>query len=110
MACKRPAVRDRLAPYKNMIIKDKKSRPIEDLRISVTDRCNFRCSYCMPKEIYNSNYSFLKKDNILSFEEILRVVKVLNNFHIKKSNEVEFLYKNKKKVGFFEKFFNLFSR
>ena len=84
MACKRPAVRDRLAPYKKMIVKDKKSRPIEDLRISVTDRCNFRCSYCMPKEIYNSSYSFLKKDNILSFEEILRVVKVLNNFHIKK--------------------------
>lgn len=48
-------------------------RPVRDLRISVTDRCNFRCSYCMPKEIFNREYEFLGRDLLLTFEEIARV-------------------------------------
>ena len=50
---------------------DKFGRKLEDLRISVTDRCNFRCRYCMPEELYGEAFEFLKKDQILSFEEIL---------------------------------------
>ena len=67
-----------------MIITDKFSRKLRDIRISVTDRCNFRCSYCMPKEIYDSNYKFFKKSEILSFEEIIRVTKILASFGVKK--------------------------
>ncbi|RIO69736.1 GTP 3',8-cyclase MoaA, partial [Staphylococcus haemolyticus] len=48
-------------------IKDKLGRPIRDLRISVTDRCNFRCDYCMPKEIFGADYVFLPKDEFLTF-------------------------------------------
>jgi GTP 3',8-cyclase len=47
-------------------------RPLHDLRISVTDRCNFRCTYCMPKEIFGRDYAFLPKDQVLTFEEIHR--------------------------------------
>ncbi|HIM36496.1 MAG TPA: radical SAM protein, partial [Dehalococcoidia bacterium] len=46
---------------------------MRDLRISVTDRCNFRCHYCMPAEIFGEAYEFLPKDEILSFEEIARL-------------------------------------
>lgn len=49
---------------------------MRDLRISVTDRCNFRCTYCMPKEIFNREYEFLSRDLLLSFEEITRVARV----------------------------------
>ncbi len=45
-----------------MTLLDTRSRPLHDLRISVTDRCNFRCVYCMPKEIYGKGYQFLPKD------------------------------------------------
>jgi cyclic pyranopterin phosphate synthase len=48
-------------------------RPLRDLRISVTDRCNFRCSYCMPKEVFDKNYPYLPQTALLSFEEITRV-------------------------------------
>jgi cyclic pyranopterin phosphate synthase len=47
-------------------------RPLRDLRISVTDRCNFRCSYCMPKEVFDKDYPFLPHASLLSFEEITR--------------------------------------
>ena len=67
-----------------MNITDKFSRKLRDLRISVTDRCNFRCSYCMPKEIYTSDYKFFKKTEILSFEEIIRLTKVLASLGVKK--------------------------
>ena len=56
---------------------DTLGRPVRDLRISVTDRCNFRCSYCMPKEIFNREYEFLSRDLLLSFEEITRVARLL---------------------------------
>ncbi|MEO8312425.1 MAG: GTP 3',8-cyclase MoaA [Caldimonas sp.] len=52
---------------------DTLQRPLRDLRISVTDRCNFRCSYCMPKEVFDRDYSFLPQSSLLSFEEITRI-------------------------------------
>jgi GTP 3',8-cyclase len=55
---------------------DQFSRPLSDLRISVTDRCNFRCSYCMPKEIFNSSYAYLPQKALLSFEEITRLAQI----------------------------------
>ncbi len=63
---------------------DTLSRPIRDLRISVTDRCNFRCSYCMPKEVFNSDYEFLRRDDLLSFEEITRISNVFAQLGVKK--------------------------
>jgi len=48
-------------------------RPLTDLRISVTDRCNFRCSYCMPKEVFDKDYAYLPHSQLLSFEEITRI-------------------------------------
>jgi len=55
---------------------DKRSRPLRDLRVSVTDRCNFRCSYCMPRDAFGKGHRFLPKREILTFEEISRVVHV----------------------------------
>lgn len=63
---------------------DTLSRPIRDLRISVTDRCNFRCTYCMPKEVFNSDYKFLRRDELLSFEEIARLSNVFGLLGVKK--------------------------
>ncbi|MEX8516977.1 MAG: GTP 3',8-cyclase MoaA [Leptothrix sp. (in: b-proteobacteria)] len=58
------------------LLSDRLSRPLRDLRISVTDRCNFRCSYCMPKEVFDKNYPFLPHSALLSFEEITRLARV----------------------------------
>lgn len=55
-------------------ISDRFNRPLRDLRVSVTDRCNFRCVYCMPKETFDKNYRFLPRSELLSFEEIEKVV------------------------------------
>jgi len=55
---------------------DSLNRPVRDLRISVTDRCNFRCTYCMPKEIFGPEYKFLTRDEKLSYEEIARVAAI----------------------------------
>ena len=55
---------------------DRLGRPLRDLRISVTDRCNFRCPYCMPEEIYGESYRFLPKPQILTFEEIHRLARL----------------------------------
>ena len=55
---------------------DLRGRPLRDLRISVTDRCNFRCSYCMPKEIFDKDYAYLPHSALLSFEEITRLARV----------------------------------
>jgi cyclic pyranopterin phosphate synthase len=57
-------------------VKDRLGRPLRDLRISVTDRCNFRCPYCMPAEVFGKDYAFLPREDILTFEEIVRVVRV----------------------------------
>lgn len=63
---------------------DQLHRPIRDLRISVTDRCNFRCTYCMPKEIFGDDYAFLPKDKLLTFEEITRVARMFASLGVKK--------------------------
>ena len=55
---------------------DALGRPLRDLRISVTDRCNFRCVYCMPKEVYGRGYQFLPKDQLLTFEELGRLTRI----------------------------------
>ena len=56
---------------------DTLGRPLRDLRVSVTDRCNFRCPYCMPREVFGEAHRFLPKDQILTFEEIARVVSLM---------------------------------
>ena len=56
---------------------DRFRRPLRDLRVSVTDRCNFRCPYCMPAEIYGERYEFLNKAELLTFEETARLVAVM---------------------------------
>ncbi|MCL0044101.1 GTP 3',8-cyclase MoaA [Dehalococcoidia bacterium] len=58
------------------MIKDLLGRPMKDLRISVTDRCNFRCTYCMPAEIFGERYEFLPKPELLTFEEIARLARI----------------------------------
>ena len=60
-----------------MAIEDAYNRPLLDLRISVTDRCNMRCRYCMPREHFDGDYEFLPKEDILRFEEIVRIVQSL---------------------------------
>ena len=65
----------RLPYYPNMLL-DTLKRPLRDLRISVTDRCNFRCVYCMPKEIFGSDYQFLQRSEVLTFEEITRLARL----------------------------------
>jgi len=63
---------------------DKLGRPLHDLRISVMDRCNFRCPYCMPKEKFHENYRFLKSQDRLSFEEILRLSRLFAALGVRK--------------------------
>jgi cyclic pyranopterin phosphate synthase len=58
------------------LLTDTLARPLRDLRISVTDRCNFRCSYCMPSEVFNKDYAFLPQTSLLSFEEIARLARI----------------------------------
>ena len=74
-ASRMPAIPERLvAP--NGMLSDTLARPLRDLRISVTDRCNFRCSYCMPSEVFNKDYAFLPQTSLLSFEEITRLTRI----------------------------------
>ncbi len=69
----------------NMVpILDKFRRPLRDLRVSVTDRCNFRCPYCMPAEIYGERYQFLPRNDLLTFEEITRIVNITVGLGVKK--------------------------
>jgi cyclic pyranopterin phosphate synthase len=63
---------------------DTRGRPLRDLRISVTDRCNFRCTYCMPKEVYGRDFQFLERSQLLNFDEIHRLVKVFRGHGIEK--------------------------
>ena len=60
----------------NGLLADHLGRPLRDLRISVTDRCNFRCSYCMPKEVFDKTHAFLPHSALLSFEEITRTARL----------------------------------
>jgi GTP 3',8-cyclase len=63
---------------------DQRARALRDLRISVTDRCNFRCSYCMPKEVFNKDYPYLPHSDLLSFEEISRLARLFVAQGVKK--------------------------
>ena len=65
-------------------IQDALGRPLKDLRISVMDRCNFRCSYCMPEEKYHPNFKFLSSEERLPFEDIIRITKIFANLGINK--------------------------
>jgi len=66
------------------LAQDRLGRPLRDLRISVTDRCNFRCTYCMPREVFGESYRFLPHDQLLSFEEIARLAKIFADQGIEK--------------------------
>src|SRR6202166_5421709 len=67
-----------------LLPRDTLGRPLHDLRISVMDRCNFRCPYCMPKEKFHENYRFLKSQDRLSFEEILRLSRLFAALGVRK--------------------------
>ena len=66
------------------LAQDKLGRPLRDLRISVTDRCNFRCVYCMPKEVFGKDFQFLDRKALLSFEEIERIARIFRGLGIEK--------------------------
>ncbi len=63
---------------------DLRGRPLRDLRISVTDRCNFRCSYCMPKSVFDTNYKFLPQDQLLRFEELVNIAQTAHKMGLEK--------------------------
>ncbi|MHA6528770.1 GTP 3',8-cyclase MoaA [Paenibacillus sp. BAC0078] len=65
-------------------LQDQLRRPIHDLRISVTDRCNFRCSYCMPKEVFGDDYAFLPTSELLTFDEIERLTRLFVSLGVSK--------------------------
>ena len=71
----RPAVDDRNGDPGEPAL-DRLGRRLHDLRISVTDRCNFRCTYCMPREVYGRDFAFLPQDQVLTFEEIERLARL----------------------------------
>ena len=64
-----------------MTVTDALGRPLRDLRISVTDRCNFRCVYCMPREVFGRDYEFLERAELLTFEEIERLARIFVGDH-----------------------------
>src|SRR5690625_2593582 len=63
---------------------DQLQRPLRDLRISITDKCNFRCTYCMPREVFGPDYPFLPHHELLSFEEITRVASICTQLGLRK--------------------------
>ena len=73
-----------LAPALPGPVADARGRPLHDLRISVTDRCNFRCIYCMPKDVFGHDYPFLPHAELLTFEEITRVARVFAGLGVRK--------------------------
>ena len=70
--------------FENGHLIDERGRPLRDLRISLTDHCNFRCRYCMPKEKFDSKHQFLAHTELLSFEEIKRLVGIFLRFGVQK--------------------------
>jgi len=69
---------------RTITVSDTLQRPLRDLRISVTDRCNLRCSYCMPREIFDKNHVFLPRNELLSFEEITRLARLFVDLGVEK--------------------------
>ena len=68
----------------SVALEDTFHRPLRDLRVSITDRCNFRCVYCMPKEVYGRDYAFLPRRDLLTFEEIVRLARVFAGLGVEK--------------------------
>ena len=79
-----PLIDALIAPPPAGLLLDTLGRPMTDLRISVTDRCNFRCSYCMPKEVFGKDYRYLPHDALLSFEEIARLARLFGQHGVRK--------------------------
>ncbi|HWL27447.1 MAG TPA: GTP 3',8-cyclase MoaA [Burkholderiaceae bacterium] len=77
-----PAVAARVAADGTLV--DRRDRPLRDLRISVTDRCNFRCTYCMPREVFDGSYKFMPHSALLSFEEITRIAGIAVDHGVEK--------------------------
>ena len=78
-----PSIHEQLlAPHD--CTQDQRGRSLRDLRISVTDRCNFRCTYCMPKEVFNQDYPYLAHKELLSFEEITRLTTIFSTLGVEK--------------------------
>ena len=71
-------------PLRDGVLVDTRGRPMRDLRISVTDRCNFRCVYCMPREVFDAGHEFLPHSAILSFEEITRLARIFVGLGVQK--------------------------
>ena len=78
------AGRPAAAQFAGGALVDTRGRPMRDLRISVTDRCNFRCVYCMPREVFDANHQFLPHSAILSFEEIARLARIFVGLGVQK--------------------------
>src|ERR1043165_8101815 len=72
------------AHQRSVALRDTRGRPLRDLRISVTDRCNFRCVYCMPKEVFGKDYALLERKELLTFEEIARIARFFPGLGIEK--------------------------
>src|SRR5688572_3850151 len=72
------------APFQHGVLVDTRGRPMRDLRIPVTDRCNFRCVYCMPREVFDAGHEFLPHTAILTFEEIARLARIFTGLGVKK--------------------------
>jgi len=73
-----------MAEAQDEMLTDRRGRPLRDLRVSVTDRCNFRCGYCMPREVFGDAHEFLPREQILTFEEITRVVRLFFGLGVRK--------------------------
>jgi GTP 3',8-cyclase len=65
-------------------VTDRRARPLRDLRVSVTDRCNFRCTYCMPRDVFGPDHAFLERAELLTFEEVARLVRVCAGLGVRK--------------------------
>ena len=78
-----PSIPQSLVPASGLLA-DSRGRRVRDLRISVTDRCNFRCTYCMPKSVFDRDYPFLPRDALLSFEEIARAARLFVDHGVEK--------------------------
>lgn len=78
------SVRPVKLPAPGQPITDDRGRPLRDMRISVTDRCNFRCTYCMPRDIFGSDYQFMPQTQLLNFAEITRVARIAASLGIEK--------------------------
>ncbi len=79
-----PLRKPTVVPQSGSGLRDQLQRPLRDLRISVTDRCNFRCTYCMPREVFGADHAFLPQPHLLSFEEIERVARIAVQMGVQK--------------------------